>query len=190
MAKEKLSARKVKTASPGKYEDGGGLRLVVSKKEAKRWVLRFTIDGKRREMGLGSFPDVGLAEARDKATQFRKQAAKGADPIEARLAEPKKTPTFTTCAARYIRAQRRGWKNAKHARQWISTLKTYARPVIGSKQVDAISTEDILKILPRSGSVFVWIFWSLARTRGGGSAPINPPAGSPRQDWSKFYAIQ
>jgi len=112
-----------------------------------KWVLRFTISGRRREMGLGSFPDVGLAEARDKASAHRKQAKAGIDPIEARRAEPEKTPTFTTCAARYIRAHRRGWKNAKHARQWVSTLKTYTRPKIGSKEVDAITTEDILKIL-------------------------------------------
>jgi len=56
-------------------------------------------------------------------------------------------PTFTTCAARYIRAHRHGWKNTKHARQWVSTLKTYARPIIGSKRVDTVSPEDILKIL-------------------------------------------
>ena len=147
MAIHKLAPRKVATADPGKYEDGGGLRLVVSNSGAKKWVLRFTIDGNRREMGLGSFPDVGLAEARDKATEHRKQAKAGIDPIEARQTEPEKTPTFTTCAARYIRAHRRGWKNAKHARQWVSTLKTYSRPVIGSKRVDSVSTEDILKIL-------------------------------------------
>jgi len=149
MAIHKLTPRKVATAGPGKYEDGGGLRLVVSNTGAKKWVLRFTIDGKRREMGLGSFPDVGLAEARDKATEHRKQAKESVDPIEVRQTEPEKTPTFTTCAARYIRAHRRGWKNAKHARQWVSTLKTYARPEIGKKKVDAITTEDILKILSR-----------------------------------------
>ena len=147
MAIHKLTPRKVATAHPGKFEDGGGLRLVVSNSLAKKWVLRFTIDGKRREMGLGSFPDVGLAEARGKATDHRKQATAGIDPIDARQTEPEKIPTFTTCAARYIRAHRRGWQNAKHARQWVSTLKTYTRPVIGSKQVDAVSTEDILKIL-------------------------------------------
>ena len=147
MAIHKLSPRKLATAGPGKYEDGGGLRLVVSTAGAKKWILRFTLNGKRREMGLGSFPDVGLAEARDKATEYRKQAKSGVDPIEKRLIEPEKTPTFTTCAARYIRAHRRGWKNTKHARQWVSTLKTYVRPVVGSKQVDAIVTEDILKIL-------------------------------------------
>lgn len=147
MAIHKLTPRKVATAAPGKYEDGGGLRLVVSKAGAKKWVLRITINGRRREMGLGSFPDVGLAEVRDKATKHRKQAKTGVDPIEARQSEPEKTPTFTTCAARYIQAHRRGWKNAKHARQWVSTLKTYARPKIGSKRVDIIATEDILKIL-------------------------------------------
>ena len=141
------SRARVTTAGPGKYEDGGGLRLVVAGSGAKKWVLRFTIDGKRREMGLGSFPDVGLAEARDQATAYRKQAKAGVDPIEARRTAPGKTPTFTTCAARYIRAHRRGWKNAKHARQWVSTLKTYARPVVGSKRVDTIATEDVLKIL-------------------------------------------
>ena len=147
MAIHKLTPRKVATASPGKYEDGGGLRLVVSPSGARKWVLRFTIDRKRREMGLGSFPDVGLADARDKASKYRKQAQVGADPIDARQSEPEAVPTFTTCAARYIRAHRRGWKNAKHAQQWVRTLKTYARPAIGSKPVDAVTTEDVLKIL-------------------------------------------
>ena len=64
MAIHKLTPRKVASAGPGKYEDGGGLRLVVSKSGAKSWVLRFAIDGRRREMGLGSFPDIGLAATR------------------------------------------------------------------------------------------------------------------------------
>lgn len=147
MVINKLSPRKVATAGPGKYEDGGGLRLIVASTGSKKWVFRFTIDGKRREMGLGSYPDVGLAEAREKATESRKQSKKGMDPIDTRQIEPMKIPTFTSCAARYIRAQRSGWKSAKHARQWVRTLKTYARPVIGNQRVDSISTEDILKIL-------------------------------------------
>lgn len=147
MAIHKLSPRKVETASSGKHEDGGGLRLVVSKSGAKKWVLRYTIHGKRREMGLGSFPDIGLGEVRQKAGEFRNLAANGQDPINLRRVEPEKIPTFTSCAARYIRAHRHGWKNAKHAHQWVSTLKTYARPVIGAMQVDEVGTEDILKIL-------------------------------------------
>ena len=80
MTIHKLTSRKVATAGPGKYEDGGGLRVVVSATGAKKWVLRFTINGKRREMGLGSFPDVGLADARSKATEYRKQLKNGLDP--------------------------------------------------------------------------------------------------------------
>ncbi|MEW8474899.1 MAG: integrase arm-type DNA-binding domain-containing protein [Candidatus Thiodiazotropha endolucinida] len=147
MAIHKLSPAKVKNARPGKYDDGGGLKLVVSNAGAKKWVLRFTINGKRREMGLGSYPDVKLGEARNDASDYRKLVTKGVDPIEARRIEKVEIPTFTTCAALYIRAHRRSWKNAKHARQWVSTLKTYARPEIGTKKVDAITTEDILKIL-------------------------------------------
>ncbi|WP_420723935.1 tyrosine-type recombinase/integrase [Hwanghaeella sp. LZ110] len=147
MAIHKLSSRKVETASPGKYEDGGGLRLVVSNSGARKWVLRYTLRGKRREMGLGGFPDVGLSDARSKAADFRAMATNGVDPITARRVAPKKVPDFTSCAAQYIRAHRRSWKNSKHARQWVSTLKTYARPVIGNTQVDEIGTDDILKIL-------------------------------------------
>ncbi|MCG7867592.1 MAG: integrase arm-type DNA-binding domain-containing protein [Candidatus Thiodiazotropha taylori] len=147
MAIHKLSPTKVKNAGPGKYEDGGGLRLVVSRSGAKKWVLRLTINGKRREMGLGSYPDVGLGEVREDARKYRKQAKEGIDPIEERRIKKAGTPTFTTCAARYIQAHRRGWKNSKHARQWVSTLKTYARPEIGLKKVDTITTEDILTIL-------------------------------------------
>ncbi|MCG8037122.1 MAG: tyrosine-type recombinase/integrase [Candidatus Thiodiazotropha taylori] len=147
MAIHKLSPAKVKSAGPGKYDDGGGLKLVVSNAGAKKWVLRFTINGKRREMGLGSYPDTKLGEVRNDASDYRKLVTKGVDPIEARRTKQVVIPTFTTCAARYIRAHRRSWKNAKHARQWVSTLKTYARPEIGTKKVDVITTEDILKIL-------------------------------------------
>lgn len=147
MAIHKLSVRRVATASPGKYEDGYGLRLVVSKSGAKKWVLRFTLHGRRREMGLGSYPSVGLADARVSALKCRRQVAKGADPIEARRMDSQRIPVFTACAARYIRGYRHGWQNAKHARQWVSTLKTYARPVIGKKPVNAVTTEDILQIL-------------------------------------------
>ena len=143
----KLSPRKVATAKPGKHEDGGGLRLVVSNAGARKWVLRFSLNGKRREMGLGSYPDISLADARELAAQYRKQAQSGEDPIKARATVPAAKPNFTTCAARYIRAHRRGWKNAKHQRQWVSTLKTYARPHIGKQDIDDISTEDILNIL-------------------------------------------
>ena len=151
MAKGKLTARRVETAPPGKHEDGDGLRLVVSKAGSRRWVFRFMLTGRSREMGLGADPQVSLAEAREEAAHHRKILQGGRDPIEQRetkrRVEAEKVPTFTQTAARYIRAHRRGWKNAKHQRQWVSTLKTYARPVIGDKPVDVVSTEDVLRVL-------------------------------------------
>jgi len=154
MAIHKLTPRGVDTAKFGKHEDGGGLRLVVSKTGAKKWVFRFTVNGKRREMGLGSISETDLGDARDLARIYRKKAKKGIDPIEyreqeeeAKQREATTAPTFTSVAAKFILAHRRGWKNKKHRFQWTATLKTYARPVIGEKPVDQISTEDILKIL-------------------------------------------
>lgn len=147
-----LSAQGVKNAGPGKYEDGDGLRLVVSSTGAKKWVLRITIAGKRREMGLGSYPLTSLAEAREKADTARKAVVKGQDPIAQRKAEmveevAPEMPTFTQVAAWYIRAHRHGWSNIKHARQWCATLKTYARPTLGNKAINTISTEEVLKVL-------------------------------------------
>lgn len=147
MAIHLLTPRKVQTAKPGKYEDGGGLRLVVSKTGARKWVVRYTIKKRRREMGLGSFPDVSLSEAREKATECRRMASEGIDPIEEKRVEEEVIPTFTSCAARYIRSHRAGWSNRKHTKQWISTLKTYVIPKIGNKKVDEIVTQDILAIL-------------------------------------------
>jgi integrase len=143
----KLTARRAETASEGKYSDGGGLWLAVSKSGSRKWFARVTVNGTRREMGLGSLGDTSLKEARRKAAEARAKAAEGIDPIQAKAESKEGPPAFTTVAARYIRAHRRGWSNPKHARQWVSTLKTYARPVIGSKPVDQISTEDVLRIL-------------------------------------------
>jgi len=150
MSKGKLTARQTATVAPGKYGDGAGLRLVVSKSGSRRWVFRFMLNGRSREMGLGGYPDVSLAEARDKAAEHRKKVKAGLDPIEARTeaqAETEKTLTFTSCAAQYILAHRNGWKNTKHAHQWVRTLKTYVRPKSGAKPVDAIGTEEVLNIL-------------------------------------------
>ena len=147
MAIHKLNAQKVRTAKPGKYEDGRGLRLVVSDALSRRWVLRYTVHGKRREMGLGSYPLVTLAQARDESLDYQRLAKTGIDPIHNRRQERQCIPTFTNCAAALIRSKRRGWKNRKHGRQWVATLKTYARPAFGHKPVDQITTDDVLAAL-------------------------------------------
>jgi integrase len=159
-AANKLKSKQVENLTePGTYEDGNGLRLVVSKKTGRKsWVFRYQINGKRREMGLGKYPGRSLDNARRDAEDARRQIASGIDPIEAAnaereakqaaaMAEAAKKITFDQVAADYIAAHRAGWKNAKHAQQWENTLNTYASPVIGKLSPDDITTEQVLQVL-------------------------------------------
>jgi hypothetical protein len=96
---KKLTALKVNQATkPGRYADGNGLYLVVEPSGAKRWLLRLVVNGRRRDMGLGSARLVPLAEARELALANRKLAREGGDPIAARAAERKVVPTFKEAA--------------------------------------------------------------------------------------------
>jgi integrase len=162
---EKLSPAAVKNANkPGMYGDGGGLWLHVGPnaigedgkptKTGKSWIFRFMLDGKAREMGLGPLHTIGLSEARDLARACRKQVLEGIDPLEtkhakrkARKLEAAKAITFKACAAKYIAANKAGWRNAKHADQWDATLETYVYPVIGGLSVGEIDTGHVTKIL-------------------------------------------
>lgn len=141
----------VKEGIKGVVNDGKGLYLQISNPGSASWIYRYKVAGKQRYMGLGSFPTVGLAEARNLAEDQRRVLKTGGDPLETRrqktISQKETVPTFTSCAARYIRAHRHGWRNPKHARQWVTTLKTYARPEIGNKPVDQVDTQDVLKIL-------------------------------------------
>lgn len=140
-----LSAQKVKTAGPGRHGDGRGLFLYVKPSGARSWVLRYQVQGRRRDLGLGSYPDVTLAMARDRATEARRLIAEGEDPIaKKQQAKPK---TFEDAALELIENKRPGWKNVKHAAQWTSTLETYAFPKIGRVQVAKIETSDVIAAL-------------------------------------------
>jgi integrase len=141
----RLTARKVETAKPGKYGDGGGLQLAVAVPGAKKWVLRFLWQGKAREMGLGSYPEVGLAEAREKAMAGRRLARSGIDPIAERRKD-RSIPTFGELADDVVTEQSKGFRNDKHRAQWKMTLETYAAP-LRVKAVNAITTEDVLGVL-------------------------------------------
>lgn len=136
------------------YADGGGLYLQVSASGSKSWVFRYTVNGKKRDMGLGAFHAVSLAEARLEADKCRQSLRTGIDPIEARKAvrdkarlEAVRSLTFAQCAEGYIKAHQIGWRNEKHASQWKATLSTYAEPTIGALPVDAVDTALVMKVL-------------------------------------------
>ena len=152
---KRLSALEVsRKKAPGYYNDGAGLHLRVLDSGGKSWSLIFTRMGKSREMTLGPYPDVSLEQARDDAAEARKMLRAGIDPIEQRKAERDakrvenaKRVIFRDAAEAYIKLNRAGWKNAKHAAQWESTLQTYAFPIIGDLPCEAISTDLIKRVL-------------------------------------------
>jgi integrase len=150
----KLNAILIKNAKAGLHADGAGLYLQVTSPTAKSWLFRYQLRGHEHWMGLGPFPDVGLAEARDAALAARKLRREGIDPIEARKAERAQHAlarhsgtTFAECAERYLASHEAGWRNDKHRAQWKATLETYAFPTIGSVAVQDIDTALILKVL-------------------------------------------
>ena len=141
-------------ARPGRYADGAGLYLQVGPTGSKSWLLRFMRDGKAREMGLGAVHTVGLLEARKRAKKARLRLLDGVDPIQERVAAKTadrlteaRTITFAQCAAAYIKAHRKGWRNAKHAEQWENTLETYCDPTFGALPVQAVDTSLVIKVL-------------------------------------------
>ncbi len=150
---EKLSALKVsKLSKPGCYGDGGNLWLQIGPAGGKAWLLRYTLHGKAKNMGLGPAHTVSLAEAREKAKAARKLLLEGIDPgteKKARIARIASAvaKTFDMCVTDYIGIHRHGWKNDKHADQWENTLKTYASPVFGKLPVSEVDTDLVMKAL-------------------------------------------
>jgi integrase len=142
--------------NPGLHSVGGvaGLALQVLPSGGRTWILRATMGGRRRDMGLGGFPDVTLADARAAARKARAQIRDGLDPIQearanasATRASQIKDLTFEQAALTYITAHAAEWRNAKHAQQWRNTLETYAFPVIGSLMIKDVALPHVLTIL-------------------------------------------
>lgn len=140
----------------GDHHVGGvpGLLLRIKEGGRRQWCLRYTLHGKRRIMGLGTFPTVTLAQARELARAARAQIVLGTDPIKDRalaqaaaLAAQRRAMTFDAAAAAYIATREGEWKNAKHRAQWENTLATYASPVIGKLDVSNIDQTHVLRIL-------------------------------------------
>jgi integrase len=131
---------------PGRYPDGNCLYLEVLPSGLKRWLVRLVIKGRRRDLVLGNIELVTLVAAREIAYDLRRSARKGGDP-SAQVRTPSTKPTFKTLVEQVHKANLPTWKNEKHGAQWINTLKQYAYPVIGERQIDDIERPDILNIL-------------------------------------------
>ena len=141
-------------SKPGRYGDGDGLYLNVAPSGTKSWIQRIVVNGKRRDIGLGSYSTVSLVQARSLASSNRTAVSEGRDPLAEKQAAKEavrnpvpSTPTFAEAAARVVELHEPTWSNSKHAAQWRSTLKTYAYPVIGKKPVDQITSKDVLAVL-------------------------------------------
>ena len=183
-----LTILKLKTlTAPGRYADGDGLMLLVSPTGARSWMLRVMIGGKRRDFGLGSLKVVTLAEAREKAHELRRQLAQGVDPVAEKKKVVDPVPTFREAAARVHADHQAAWKNGKHQAQWISTLETYAFPLLGDLAVDQIERplirdaiapiwltkpETARRVRQRIGAV---LDWSYVKDHHTSEAPMRSP---------------
>jgi integrase len=158
MATDRLTVRTITALKPKDraylVPDGRGLYLKVQPGGARSWLLRYQIGGKVHDLGLGSYPEIGLADARGRALAERRVKAEGRDPLAARRAEraakrieDARSITFRACAEKYIASHEAGWRNPKHARQWPATLSAYAYPELGDLPVAAIDTGMIVRVL-------------------------------------------
>ncbi|MCL2643890.1 MAG: integrase arm-type DNA-binding domain-containing protein [Betaproteobacteria bacterium] len=158
MAIEKLTASKVaRISKPGKYSDGNGLYLQVTKSFVKSWVFRYQTNGKEHYMGLGPLHAVDIKEAREKARKARACLSRKVDPLQERMMITIKrekmegfieySKTFDECVIEYIAHHKHGWKSAKHLKQWENSLRTYVSPNFGKMLVREITTVLVLKVL-------------------------------------------
>ena len=145
----KLTARYVMSVSePGRYHDGGGVGLYLRADQggAKFWVQRIMVNGKRRELGLGSPPVTTLAHVRETALENKRMVRAGIDPLQAKQ-EAHGIPTFEEATYKVYDLNKPTWNNPKHAAQFISTLQTYAFPKIGQLKISDIATSDVMAVL-------------------------------------------
>lgn len=145
---KRLKAAFVRSAPPGRHTDGGGLYLEVKPSGSRHWLLRIVIKGRRRDLGLGSASTVSLAEARERAAEYRRIARSGGDPTSRQEDPGQKTVSFWNAANEVHRSHIIPTsKNGKHVDQWLNTLRTYAFPYIGHSSVDDFTRADIVEVL-------------------------------------------
>jgi integrase len=152
---DRLTALKVqRERRPGMHADGRGLFLCIGANGSRSWVLRYQLNGKRHDMGLGSAHDVNLAEARERALGARKLRAEGIDPLTAKRerravarAAQVKAVTFGECVDTYLAKNESGWRSAQYAKNWRASMVTYVLPTIGTLPVAAIDTNLVLRVI-------------------------------------------
>ena len=143
----KLTAAFVRSVTKaGRHGDGNTLFLRVTPTGTKSWIQRLTIEGKRHDIGLGTVPVIGLAEARERAFANRVAVAHGGNP----LAEKRRAnaPTFAEAAERTLEATRARWRTGgKTEKIWRQVLSQRALPAFGDRPVDTMTREDVLRIV-------------------------------------------
>lgn len=156
LAEEKSALAVRRLSRPGSHAVGGvaGLYLRIADTGAKYWVWRGTVGGRRREAGIGPYPEISLARAREKAAEMREAARNGVDPIaekqaarDALRAATAARATFNDCMSAYLDQKAREFKNQKHAKQWRTSVEKYAGPVIGTMPVDRIKLSHVVDTL-------------------------------------------
>jgi integrase len=156
MSAHKLTTAQVATAKaiggkPLYLGDGSGLWLVAQPGGSKNWVLRYALNGKRREMGLGGYPTIDLKTARSKVQKHRQVLLDGKDPLaerrQARIEEERRGKLFAAAAEEYIALHELEWKHPRQAAHWRAQLARYAKPILGEVPVAAIDTGFVLKVL-------------------------------------------
>lgn len=155
LASEASALHVKRLSKPGLHAVGGvkGLCLQVSEGGSRSWILRTLVNGKRKSIGLGGYPDVSLAEARNRAGEIRMQIRSGVDPVEERRAfrlairTKQSAMTFEKAARTWHATKQHEYKNPKHASQVLTTIETYAFPLIGAMAVEDIRLEHIYEVL-------------------------------------------
>ena len=151
-----LGAVQIRRLGPGFHAVGGVAGLAISIKDtgASSWVLRTRVGGKRHDIGLGPYPEVGIAKARERAAEVKEKIRQGIDPIAekralhaALKADRGRTRTFEQCTDAFLKRKTAEFSNAKHAAQWRTTIETYANPTIGKLPVDHIALGHITRVL-------------------------------------------
>lgn len=187
-----IQLRNLKAA--GRYSDGSGLILVLNKSGKASWIVRVQVDGRRRDIGIGSYSDLSLGAARELAADVRRQVKAGVDVVAERKREKLVVPTFREAASTVHSEHKKSWKNGKHQAQWISTLETYVFPHFGDRLVSEIEgpairdalapiwlekPETARRVRQRIGTV---LDWSCAKGFRQTEAPMRSIAkGLPRQ---------